>query len=108
MIGRTVWAMLLVGLLPLAVQAGAPLAVVCSVAAPVVGPHDNVRANVYVVAPEGESLSYNWKASGGTLDQTDKSEVKWNPNNEPAGTFKLFGGDHGFGWRHRELLGGRN
>jgi hypothetical protein len=81
-----VWATLLG--LPLSAEA-APLAVVCSVDAPVAGPHESVRANVYVLAPEGESLRYRWKASGGSLDQTNQSEVRWNPNGAASGTFTL-------------------
>ena len=83
---RAIRAMLLT--LPLSAQA-ASLAAVCSVEAPVAGPHENVRANVYAVAPEGESLVYKWKASGGSLDRTDKPEVAWNPNGAAAGTFTL-------------------
>jgi hypothetical protein len=80
------WAALLA--LPLSAHA-ASLAVVCSVDAPVVGPHENVRANVYALGPEGESLRYTWKASGGSLEQTNKAEVEWTPNGAASGTFTL-------------------
>jgi hypothetical protein len=84
--GILVWSMLLG--LPLPAGAAA-LAAVCSVDAPVAGPHEDVGANVYVLAPEGESLRYRWKASGGSLDRTDQPEVKWNPKGAASGTFTL-------------------
>jgi hypothetical protein len=82
--------LVLAGLAVLPVRAeGAALAVVCSVDAPIAGPHENVRANVYVLAPEGETLQYAWKASGGALDGKHGPEVTWNPNGAAAGTFRL-------------------
>lgn len=84
--GVLVWATLIT--LPVSAEA-AVLAAVCSVDAPVAGPHENVRANVYVLAPEGESLRYQWKASGGSLDRNNQPEVKWNPNGAASGTFTL-------------------
>ena len=88
---KLVWAILLG--LPIPVVA-ASLPAVCSVDAPVTAPHENVRANVYVLAPEGEALRYRWKASGGAFDrtnpdQTTQAEVKWNPNGAASGTFRL-------------------
>jgi hypothetical protein len=85
-------AAMLVGL-PLP-AAAVSLPAVCSVDAPVAAPHENVRANVYVLAPEGESLRYRWKASGGIFDRTNgdrtnQAEVKWNPNGAASGTFRL-------------------
>ena len=66
-----------------------PLAVVCSLDNPVTGPRQPVKATVFVDAPEAGSLRYAWKTSGGSLDQTNKATVEWNPNGASAGSYSL-------------------
>jgi hypothetical protein len=69
--------------------AAAPLDVVCSLDNPVAGPRQPVKATVLVDTPEAGSLRYAWKASGGSLEQTNKATVEWNPNGASAGSYTL-------------------
>lgn len=67
----------------------APLALVCSVDVPVVEPRQAATASVLTDASASAALRYAWKASGGSLNQTDRSSVEWNPNGAATGPYTL-------------------
>jgi hypothetical protein len=85
---RIVRGLLVLIALPLA-GAAAPQAVVCSVDDPVVGPRQPVKADVFVDTPAAGPLHYVWKASGGSLKQTNTAAVEWNPDGASAGSYTL-------------------
>ncbi len=67
----------------------APLAVVCSVEAPIVEPRQETTASVLTDLSPSTALRYEWKASAGVLSHASESATQWNPNGSPSGSYTL-------------------